>query len=94
MFVMLTDVANVYVDFGTENQRSIKAVHPDALEAMDFAAGSMGPKVLGACQFVRETGHRSAIGRLSDLERIMGGEAGTLISNDVNGVVYGEHAGV
>ena len=90
MFVMLTDVPNVYVDFGTENQRSIKAAHPDALEAMGFSAGSMGPKVLGACQFVRETGHQSAIGQLSDLASVMQGEAGTLISNDVDGIVYGE----
>jgi len=90
MFVMLTDVANVYIDFGTQNQRSIKAAHPDALEAMDFAAGSMGPKVLGACQFVRETGHHSAIGQLSDLTNIMTGKAGTLISNDVDGIEYEE----
>jgi len=90
MFVMLTDVANVFVGFGTENQKSIKAAHPDALEALDFAAGSMGPKVLGACQFVRETGHLSAIGQLSDLTGIMTGEAGTLISNEVDGIVYGD----
>jgi len=88
MFVMLTDVANVYVAFGTENQKAIKAAHPDALEAMGFAAGSMGPKVVGACKFVRETGHHSAIGRLSDLADIMTGEAGTLISNEVNGIEY------
>ena len=90
MFVMLTDVAKVFVDFGTENQRAIRAAHPDALEALDFAAGSMGPKVLGACQFVRETGHRSAIGRLSELTAIMTGEAGTLISNEVDGIEYGD----
>jgi len=90
MFVMLTDVANVYANFGTPNQRSIKAVHPDALEAMDFAAGSMGPKVRGACQFVRETGHQSAIGQLSDLSAIIAGEAGTLISNDIDGICYGD----
>jgi carbamate kinase len=90
MFVMLTDVANVFVGFGTENQKSIRAAHPDALEALDFAAGSMGPKVLGACQFVRESGHRSAIGRLSELTAIMTGEAGTLISNDVDGIEYGD----
>ena len=90
MFVMLTDVANVFVEFGTENQKAIRAAHPDALEALDFAAGSMGPKVLGACQFVRETGHRSTIGRLSELTAIMTGEAGTLISNEVDGIEYGD----
>jgi carbamate kinase len=50
----------------------------------------MGPKVLGACQFVRETGHESAIGQLSDLALIMNGEAGTLISNAITGIQYGE----
>ena len=90
MFVMLTDVASVYMDFGTKKQKAIKAAHPDALEVMDFAAGSMGPKVIGACKYVRETGHQSAIGRLSDLMDIMAGEAGTLISNDIDGIVYEE----
>jgi len=90
MFVMLTDVPCVYRDFGTAGQKPIRAAHPAALEALEFAAGSMGPKVLGACQFVRETGHRSAIGQLSDLANIMNGEAGTLISNAVEGIVYGD----
>ena len=88
MFVMLTDVANVYTDFGTPQQRAIKAAHPDALEQLNFAAGSMGPKIIGACQFVRETGRQSAIGKLSELTGIMSGEKGTLISNDVSGIVY------
>jgi carbamate kinase len=90
MFVMLTDVPNVYVDFGGENQRPIIAAHPDALETLDFAAGSMAPKVLGACKFVRETGRRSAIGQLSDLPTIMAGDAGTLISNEIEGICYGD----
>ena len=88
MFVMLTDVANVYTNFGTPQQRPIRAAHPDALEQMNFAAGSMGPKIRGACEFVRETGHSSAIGQLSDLVEIMEGEAGTLISNNIDGVVF------
>lgn len=88
MFAMLTDVANVFVDFGTDKQRAIKAAHPDALEKMDFAKGSMGPKVRGACKYVRETGKESAIGQLADLTDIMLNQAGTLITNDVDGIVY------
>ena len=88
MFVMLTDVASVFTDFGTHNQRPIKAAHPDAIEQLEFAAGSMGPKVKGACKFVRETGKMSAIGQLSDLVKIMEGSAGTLISNDIEGISY------
>ena len=90
MFVMLTDVAGVFVNFGTPDQRVIRAAHPDAIEALGFAAGSMGPKVLGACRFVRETGNTSAIGQLSDLKNIMAGQAGTLISRDIDGIVFGE----
>jgi len=90
MFVMLTDVANVYADFGTPQQRPIRAAHPDALEQLDFADGSMGPKIQSACQFVRETGKQSAIGKLSDLTGIMSGEAGTLISNEIGGIVFVE----
>jgi carbamate kinase len=90
MFVMLTDVANVYVHYGTSRQKAIRAAHPDALEKLEFATGSMGPKVLGACRFVRETGKTSAIGQLSDLTRILSGNAGTLISNEVDGILYQE----
>jgi carbamate kinase len=90
MFLMVTDVANVYMDFGTEQQRAIKAAHPDALEARLFAEGSMGPKVAGACKFVRETGNISAIGSLSDLKDIVDGKAGTLISNEVDGIQFVE----
>jgi carbamate kinase len=86
----LTDLANVYTGFGTKNQKAIKAAHPDILESMGFAAGSMGPKVLGACKFVRETGKDSAIGQLSDLNKILDGKAGTLISNDVDGIQFEE----
>ena len=88
MLVMLTDTANVYEAYGTESQRAIHSASPDALESMEFAEGSMGPKVAAACQFVRETRHRSAIGRLSDLTGIMRGEAGTLIDMDIPGVIY------
>jgi carbamate kinase len=90
MFVMLTDVANVYTDFGTRHQRVIRAANPAALEQLEFADGSMGPKIRGACEFVRKTGHRSAIGQLSELVDIMKYRAGTLVSNDIDGIVYGD----
>ena len=78
MFVMLTDVPNVFTDYGAPSQMAISAAHPDALERLGFAAGSMGPKVMGACRFVRETGKNSVIGQLSDLTAIMAGTAGTM----------------
>jgi hypothetical protein len=43
---------------------------------MQFAAGSMGPKVEAACRFASATGKRAAIGALADLGKIITGEAG------------------
>jgi carbamate kinase len=90
MFVMLTDVACVYTDFGSPSQHPIAAAHPDALADLQFATGSMGPKVAGACKFVRETGNTAAIGKLSELVEIIEGRAGTLISTRVDGIQFRE----
>ena len=76
--------------FGGPNQRGIVAAHPDALQELSFASGSMGPKVEAACRFVRETGRRSAIGRLRELRDVVEGRAGTQISNAIDGIVYAE----
>jgi carbamate kinase len=88
LYVMLTDADAVYVDWGQPTQRAIRRASPDALAAMKFAAGSMGPKVDAACRFVRATGKRAAIGELSDLGRILAGEAGTMIDAAANGIEY------
>ncbi len=60
LLVMVTDVDGVYADWGTEAQRRLDRITPGELRAMDFAAGSMGPKVEAASRFV-ET-HRQACG--------------------------------
>jgi carbamate kinase len=88
MLVMLTDADAVYVDWGKPSQRAIRRATPDALSALPFPAGSMGPKVDAACSFVRATGKRAAIGDLSALGRIIAGEAGTTISRDAGGIEY------
>jgi carbamate kinase len=81
MYIMATDVDGVYVDWGTPNARKINRAAVEELEAYDFAAGSMGPKVEAACNFVRETGKKAAIGSLADIEAIVAGEAGTIVTN-------------
>ena len=77
LFVMATDAEGVYADWGTPQQRLIEHCTPDELEAYEFAAGSMGPKVEAATRFVRSTGKRAAIGSLEDIEAIVAGTAGT-----------------
>jgi carbamate kinase len=77
LFVMATDVDGVYADWGTPEQRRLEKVTPEELRGSEFAAGSMGPKVGAALRFVDNTGKRSAIGSLEEIERIVEGEAGT-----------------
>lgn len=80
LFVIATDVDGVYLDWGTPSARPIRHAHPDALAARRFAAGSMGPKVEAACDFAQRSGRRAVIGALSDIERLVTGEAGTSVS--------------
>jgi len=86
VLVMLTDADAVYLDWGKPTQRAIRKTTPAALDGIPFAAGSMGPKVEAARQFVQATGGIAAIGALADLSRIVAGEAGTRISMDGEGM--------
>ena len=76
IFVMATDVDGVYVDYGTPNQRRLDRVTAAELRQHTFPAGSMGPKVQAALQFVEQTGGRAAIGALQDIEGIVEGKNG------------------
>lgn len=83
MFLIATDVPGVFVDWGLPTERLIACAHPDTLEAMDFAAGSMGPKVAAAMRFARG-GHGAAyIGALDDFTNVANGRSGTRVSLDV-----------
>ncbi|HVR96793.1 MAG TPA: carbamate kinase [Thermoanaerobaculia bacterium] len=89
-FIMATDADAVYLDWGKPEQRAIRRASPQALAACDFATGSMGPKVEAAVEFASRTGKTSAIGALSDLVRILRGEAGTIITPEAGELeIYG-----
>jgi carbamate kinase len=85
LFVMATDVGGVYVDFGTPDQRLLDRITAADLKQHQFPAGSMGPKVAAAIQFVELTGKRAAIGALADIEGIVAGEKGTNVVPDSSG---------
>jgi carbamate kinase len=79
LFVMATDVDGVYTGWGTPDQRRLDKVTPAELRAIEFPAGSMGPKVDAAARFVERTGGRAAIGALGEIEEIVEGSAGTQV---------------
>ncbi|MET5115709.1 carbamate kinase, partial [Burkholderia pseudomallei] len=57
LLVIATDVDGAYLDWGKPTHALIEAAHPDELERLGVAAGSMGPKVQAAIEFARQTGH-------------------------------------
>jgi carbamate kinase len=85
--VMLTDVPNVQAGFGTPEARPLGVTTCSELKAMadQFPAGSMGPKVSSAIDFVEATGGFAAIGSLKDAPAIMRREAGTIVVPDGEG---------
>ena len=84
--LIVTDVDAVYDEWGKPEQRAIRRATPEALGAAEFAAGSMGPKVKAACQFVEQTGSLAVIGSIADTPALLRGEAGTVVTRDADGL--------
>lgn len=77
--LICTDVDAVYLDWGKPDARAIQTISAKELEAMSFPAGTMGPKVKAACQFVERSGKIAMIGSLHHIEKMWRGEAGTRV---------------
>ncbi len=88
LFIVATDVPSVFVNWKTADEKAISRVNPDIISKMDFAAGSMGPKVQACVNFVKQTGKDAVIGSLSDIVDIVNAKAGTRISNSVSNIEY------
>jgi carbamate kinase len=82
LFVMATDVDAVYLDWGKPEQRAIGITTPGGVAQLSLPAGSMGPKVEAAANFVRRTGKRAAIGTLAQLGGVVAWTHGTRFEPD------------
>jgi carbamate kinase len=80
--LLLTDVSHVETRWGSPDARPIERTTPAALRELQFAAGSMGPKVDAVCRFVEAGGRHAAIGRLEDAQALLAGTAGTVVRPD------------
>ena len=78
--LIVTDVDAAYTGWGTPDQRPIRRADPGALRGHGFAEGSMGPKILAACEFVEKTGMRAVIGSITETMAMLRGEAGTTVA--------------
>ena len=84
LLLILTNVDGVFHDFADPASRELIRVlraeeAEKLLEAGEFGAGSMGPKVEAAISFVRSGGKRACIARLDHGLDAVGGNAGTSI---------------
>jgi carbamate kinase len=84
LLVIATDTDGVYINYKQPDQRRLGRTKLTELKSYldQFPAGSMGPKVQAAIGFVEATGQRAAIGTLADIEKIVAGEAGTIVEPD------------
>ncbi|MHC5229493.1 carbamate kinase [Enterococcus sp. LJL99] len=84
LFIVLTAVDHVCIDFGTEKQKSLKDESIEQMkkyiEEKQFAPGSMLPKVEAAIDFASsKQGRKSIIGSLEKAALAVKGESGTII---------------
>jgi carbamate kinase len=83
LFIILTGVAKVAIDFGKPTQRALERITiAEAEKHMadgQFPAGSMGPKIESAIQFVRAAKKQVLITDVEVLREALEGKDGTLI---------------
>ena len=84
VLLILTEVENVCLHYGTPEQQALHAVTPDELDGYaaqgHFAEGSMLPKVQAAVRFARSRpGRRAIITSLDRAVEAMAGQKGTVV---------------
>jgi carbamate kinase len=86
IFLVLTDVEKVKLNFGKPNEKSIDEMTLSEAkqysEEGHFLAGSMGPKVAACIRFLEWGGEKAVITSLDNAVGALNGEAGTRIIPD------------
>ena len=84
LFVISTDVDQVYLNYKQPNQHGVKRATADMMEyylkSGQFPAGSMGPKIEAATRFIRSGGKDVFVTSSDQLIEAIHGKAGTHIS--------------
>ncbi|MCY8782778.1 carbamate kinase, partial [Bacillus spizizenii] len=83
VFMMLTDVPNVFINFGKENEQKLSRITVEEAEQYvaegQFPAGSMLPKMQAAIEFAK-LGKEAIICSLDQAVAALDGKAGTRIT--------------
>ena len=83
LFIILTAVPQVYLNYGTPQQRALGAVTLEEIERLaaegHFPEGSMGPKIEAVIHFLKSGGRRALITNPESLPHAIDGRGGTHI---------------
>ena len=83
LYIVLTGVAQVAIDYGKPSQRFVDRLTVAEAQRYQaegqFPAGSMGPKIEAALQFVRSTGQQVLITDVEHLREALEEKVGTVI---------------
>ena len=83
ILIILTDVDNAYLNYGTPDQERIDEITSGKLRNYlnqgHFKEGSMAPKVEAAIRFVESGGERTIISKLGKLVEALEGKTGTQV---------------
>jgi carbamate kinase len=81
VLIIATDVEGAAISFGTSEERFLRKMSVAEAERYlsegHFPAGSMGPKVEAALQFIKSGGNRAVICSIDSIEEAAAGNAGT-----------------
>lgn len=81
--ITLTAVDQVYINFGKPNQKALRRITVEEAEKYlnegQFPAGSMGPKIKAAIEFLRNGGKEVIITSAKKLKSALDGKSGTRI---------------
>ncbi len=81
--MILTDVDNVYVNYGKPDQKGLHEVHVEEIEKYlkegQFGEGSMKPKVMAAIRFIKNGGKKAFITSIENSMNALSGRSGTII---------------
>ncbi len=84
LFIILTGIEKVYIDFGKPSQRESPGLTIAEAEALldegQFPPGSMGPKIRAAIEYIRAGGREVLITDAAHLKAALIGRAGTRIT--------------
>jgi len=82
-FIILTDVEQVYLNFGTEQQKGLASIKAqelkEPLEEGQFMDGSMRPKIEAVMDFLENGGKKAIITKPELLMDAISGSSGTII---------------